>query len=506
MNAYDQKQDSRLSQLDESLLASHFNKILEQTLDEQILKDIQDFDDAAIPPKLEYAELHQKCSTFGMPIDKQSIEKIKICPCCCNIETKKYPLCTSSKQLTNYGPVIPLFFQYIHFLMLIMILFSGLGAVGEYYVVKANCSYKSHYKYDRCGINLATLVDSSLRNKREGFYMTISWINLAFMIFCEVLFYCFARMHLKLAEDIEKGRVSPADYTVMVYDIGPEEGSTEYLQSVVASLLSDDQKPLVDVVKVNVGKFEGNLVRIDNEIESFTRSLQAAERLLTSTELSAAKSKIIQKKIDSGRAQIEALVKKRKRYEEMIQNEPSFKQNSIAFVTFLMQDQAKLVAHAQSRMRQLKRIVTRFFWCCAKKKVHYIRRADEPDDIKWKFIGYTRSQRMITLVISYAITFAIIICSFGLQFAIRYTQKTFLTSANDEGTTWTNSIRVQGLQLLSSAMIGIFNKLLASITLQLSRYEKHLTTSQFLTSHTKKLILFQVMNSAGCAVFLFLLP
>lgn len=506
MDVYGHSQDSSLNQIDESLITSHYKKVLEEALGGQILKDIQDFDDAAIPPNLAFAELHHKCSSIGMPIDRKARDKIKICPCCCDIETQKYPLCISSKSITKYGAAIPLFFEYSHFLIMLSILFSALGAVGGYYVIRANCSRKNSYKYNRCGINLSTLVDSSLRDKSKRFYATISWINLGFLLVCLVVFYIFARRHLKNAEDIEKDHVSPRDYTVMIYDIGPDEESKEYIENFVMSLLTEEQKSLVDIVKINIGKFEGNLIRLDKEIDACMRSLNAAEKVLADEELTENKQKIIQNKVLNGKSQLEFLRKKRLRYESRIKNEPSFKHNSIAFVTFSMQDQAKIVTQAQNRRRQIKRIIFKLIWCCSKKKIHYIRRAEEPDDIAWKFIGFTRYQRLMTLIVSYAITLGIIICSFAIQFCIRYLQSSFLNSNTDESTTWTNSIRVQLMQLISSSMIGIFNKILASITLKLSRYEKHLSTTQFLTSHTKKLIVFQVMNSAGCAVFLYLMP
>ena len=63
------------------------NDYFASKLERDILRDIENYDINKIPPSMEHAQLHAECCKFGQPIQNLEMEKVKFCPCCCNIET-----------------------------------------------------------------------------------------------------------------------------------------------------------------------------------------------------------------------------------------------------------------------------------------------------------------------------------------------------------------------------------------------------------------------------------
>lgn len=482
---------------------------------EQTLNQILAFDPNQMPPNLEIAQLHRDSARISTAIDGQDGQNHKICPCCCAVGTLQYPLCTPSSEIKNYGPAIPMFFQFSKYLILLAVILFLCSCYGQYEIIRSNCLSKKNYKYNRCGWNLVTLIDVSLRDAGKRYYTNSRYLNLGMNILCLVVLYLLHRAQLRLADDVDKDHLSPADFAVVATHLKEEEANELYVKNYIDSLMQRKGKTPVEILKVNFGRYEGNLVRLERDIQDTEQSLchfqklleaDAAAKLVISISSSAENTldrQSLEQKRTAMQTKLSDLKAKLQRYKDSLSMDRSLRDNSVAFVTLKTQAQALSVLSTQNTRTQYLSVLSRL--CGCKKRVLVWERPAEPADYKWKFMGFSILKQAKTVLVAWSICFLLICLSFGIQLGIKLLQKSYVDSLGDTGT-WATSLWVQITQLAATLAVGLINKALALVTLRLSRYEKHLTTSDFLVSHTKKLIVFQFANSAGIAVVLLMLP
>jgi hypothetical protein len=151
-------------------------------------------------------------------------------------------------------------------------------------------------------------------------------------------------------------------------------------------------------------------------------------------------------------------------------------------------------------------LFSKFRKCMKAKRVHLIQQAPEPDDVKWKFIGHSPFSRGLSILYSVLVMSLAVAASFGIQIGIRIIQKKQINKYLVDSHLWTTNMIVQGIQLCSSMMVSLLNVVIVTVSIKMSKYEKHLSHSMFNLSHTRKLVFIQFINTAGIALGLSYLP
>ena len=483
---------------------------LRSKLERDIVKELENYDVHKIPPKMEDAMTHRICCNFGQKHENMEVEKIKICPCCCNIESMPYYMSIDTEDLEICGPVIPLFFQFTKSLTVLCLIMCLFAAVGQYYIIKANCAVGS--KFEGCGYNIKTLVSSYNRDllDKPDYVKFISYfVEIPVLILMTIFFYNIHKRAIKLKEKIDKGMITASDYTVMMYDIAPENESLEYIQNYIDQILFRSAKVPAKIVKLNIGKFEGNYARLIKEKHDVTSAFKSIQEhveknkdklsnvLKTGLELKL-------KMLDNTKRSLE---KKILAYSDRIKKNPGFAQNSIAFISFRFMAQAESLFEMDSATTKTRWILSKMLPCfTGRVKFHYLKQAPEPDDVKWKFIGFSPIQRFFTYMNSYIVTFFAICVSFGIQMGVRILQFIIIKALNGNNPSLFKRCQIFGLTILSSLLLAVTNIVLASISMKMSRYEKHLSHSMFTLSHTRKLIVLQFINTVGIVIGLTYVP
>ena len=194
---------------------------------------------------------------------------------------------------------------------------------------------------------------------------------------------------------------------------------------------------------------------------------------------------------------------KLKKYRQKMAKESFLKENSIAFVSFKTQAQAECVFMLETQRMKIRWLFAKFFPCFCQRKGHYIHQAPEPDDVKWKFIGYSAAQRTWSILVSYIGTLFVVGAAFAIQLWLRYITT---NKVNQESDDIMVNLSIHALQWASALLVTVVNGLIVKLAFSLSSYEKHLSYSMFTLSHTRKLIFTQFVNSAGVPVALIFLP
>ncbi len=447
---------------------------LQTKLEREIIKALDSYDQFQIPPSLEDALFHSDCCKYGQRQDLTSADEYRICPCCYNMKTMPFSMCTPTDQLVFSGATIPLFFQLSKFLIFYTSILSLFAMVSEYFIVKANCTLLPHGQ--RCGRTLATLLDYQVRDKHltefDYFsrYLLVVMTGLGFLAFA-------------------------ADYTIMMYDIAPENESKEYIENYLNSLMRANNMSPVEVMKINIAKFEGNILRLQNELKDLYEAEAALHRCLKRDKSLQQKTMLFLKlKLIQDRQK--AALDRIEHYKEKIDEKPKFLRNSIAFVSLRTQRQVENFAVFDTIARKIRWQFSKILSLNKTQKIHYISQASEPDDIKWKFIGYTTFRRGLTYLVS---NLAILAAVFGclLLHSFIHNQKLTIESRYSKASTsfW-DVVALKAVGIVCGSFTSIINFLLTSLAVKLSRYEKHLSFSMYELSLTRKLTLLHFTNSA----------
>ncbi len=243
-------------------------------------------------------------------------------------------------------------------------------------------------------------------------------------------------------------------------------------------------------------------------MDSLQQSIVALEKHMASNEQSLKKDRLAdqRQRLNEMLERKRMIETKKEYYKLIIEKNEDFKHNSVAFVSFECQSQMKAVSACDTNLRTFAWVVSKAMPCLFKRKIHLVVQAPEPDDIKWKFIGYSLLRRSLSFFVSFTVMLVVLSLSFFAQMSIQILKNKQLQSlAKENPTTWRIVLgRVIGIS--SGVFVSVSNILLVTLSMKLSRYEKHLSHSMFILSHTKKLVLLQFINSACIAVALTYLP
>lgn len=429
-----------------------------------------------------------------------------ICPCCCRIKFKPYSICTSSKKVTNYGPVIPLYFHLYRFATLLCIVMIFSATYNEYLIVKSNLLEPT--EDGKIQWSPSIFVNPALRNSGEFGQKWRDWspyinsITCLVMIICSFLFYSYQH---NLAFNIDENGITASDFTVMINNVH-EDDPDEMIRDYIYERLNKSSLPNVKIVKINRANYRGNLYRLQEQIENQEDLVENISEQIK--KLEGKEKEMLVKKLRQVEDKRIQLLEKKNEYEDHIKNHEDFKYNAKAFVTLSSMKEAEIVLmSADGHYTSLCRDIAMFFFpCCfSKRKPYVIKEAPEPNDIKWKFIGYSRSHKNKTVIISTFIMNIILIFSLLLQLGVKILQK-HITEKQGKNTRWKAYGGIRALNFGVSILISFINYILGVVADRLSRYEKHISLSHFYASLAKKIIISQVINSGILAFILFTIP
>ena len=74
-----------------------------------------------------------------------------------------------------------------------MFFYTLAGIYGQYEIIKANCRSKSRFRYNKCGINLTTVIDATLRDSRLTFQLYSQYVNFGVLLISIGLLYVLNR-------------------------------------------------------------------------------------------------------------------------------------------------------------------------------------------------------------------------------------------------------------------------------------------------------------------------
>jgi hypothetical protein len=450
------------------------------------------------PPLLDEALLHAACTRFGR-LPPEPAPELRLCPCCCCLEPTPLPVCAPLEALDASGPVVPLFLDFSQFLIRLTCFFCLFAAVGQYYIIKANCEKMGG---TACIFDYQTLSDYRQREFIRFRFM-FQDISAAFLIGNLVVyvwaFFNFHKRAIKLKEKIDKGMITASDYTVMMYDIAPENESKEYIQNYMAELLGPQARLAANVARVNVAKFEGYLQRLVEEAAGLQQAIERLEQRLAASESAGLRAALAE--LQERKRQVEA---RQEAQRWQMEERPELRQNSVAFVSFEQPWQAAAVAARDTRLRLAGWLLSKALPGLFRHKRHLVVQAPEPDEVHWRLAGFSLWRRALGFGVSFAVMLLVLCASFFAQMGIQQL-KNSQQQARQQPTA-ARLLLARAVGVSSGVFVSVTNVLLVALSAKLSKYEKHLSHSMFILSHTKKLVLLQFINSACIAVALTYLP
>lgn len=202
------------------------------------------------------------------------------------------------------------------------------------------------------------------------------------------------------------------------------------------------------------------------------------------------------------------MIKYLEKYEKALKSNPAFGYNNVAFVTLnseKIKDDYLMAARHEKRsyFYSIYLIFQKIF--CSSKLPYKMSRAPEPDDIKWTNIGFSDSSRRKTVYLSSLVMYLVLFVSLLVQFYIKVFEKKIVSDYKDSEN-WYHKTGIKALNIIASVMITIINAVLTMLATGLSNYELHISKTGFYTSHTKRIVLAQIVNTGFVTFFLYYLP
>lgn len=294
------------------------------------------------------------------------------------------------------------------------------------------------------------------------------------------------------------------------------------------------------IVKINFASFNGNIQKMEEDIgaleeleaEIMTYLYEEGFTAETATELNPASAEKDenneneiapsrkvkpnisledQKQLEDKLKKIEkdrkVLIAKKGKYEKSLETNASFGYNNLAFVTFnsekIKDDYLKAAQNDYGWLYRLYKSFQHMF--CRSKKPFKITRAPEPEDIKWKNIGFSSSSRIRTFWFSALVMNLVLFVSLIFQFYIKVWEKAIVGKYQNSDK-WFHIQGIRGLNILTSVLITVINSILTFLATKLSKLELHISKTGFYTSHTKAIVKAQIVNTGFVTFLLYYLP
>lgn len=470
---------------------------VESQQEQDLLEKVLRFDENAMPPKLDLAMVHYKCNKFGQEKISFDVETFNFCACCGSMEQAEYNLTDPTDSFDFYGPTMPLFFHLAKMLSLLSLLYGLAGLYVQVNIFQENTRVRPDLPAMDRIFNTNSMDKETYYTKAANFIFPCLWI------FTVVYYFFIHDKQTRLADKIKKKRPTASDYTIMIHNIEPHEQKFDYILGQIKKrifLNSIGESVNIEIERINYGMFEGNLIRHEIKIRKNKVAIEALEAKLSS-EVDPKLKTSFENKLKSARKILADYIKSYEKYKKICETDKEKGKFSIAFVTLANPTQARLINPVTTQTY----VLSRMFPCFYREKVHIILPAHEPDDIKWKFIGYSPFDTFWSVVCSYTWYSLTVLISFVIQLGIKLFQSWWSSSVTPKISSNPRVLTMLNLPFISSFAVNVLNFLVILITSKLTRAERHLSNSDMILSHARKLIWLQFFNSAGFPVALWIL-
>lgn len=470
-----------------------------------MISKILAFDENQIPPALDLAYNHRNCNLFGKKSSNLDLESLTYCPCCASVKQVQYPLCVPTNELDSYGPVIPLFFQLFKFLIIMTIVYLVVGLYVEYNIVIANCTValadKSR-RWEGCPFTLATLIDTSERDKDRRFFQKDLYITPALWLASVILFVCYHYFERKLVQKIKHDNVMISEYTIAIYQLRSDELSDSYIRQLLNenACVDEGQEVKLDIAKICIAQYSGNIVSKEMLMEETLEKVNVLEAKIES-EKDETNKKEFQMRLDETKMEAENLEVKLARYRKKIDgNKLNRNESSVAFVTFNTPSEARKIRLVST----VKWILGEVFPCFFEVNSHTILAADEPDDIHWPRVGIEKTNSFLRSIGAHLLIWFAMFVFFAIQLGSVIVQS-YIKRLVEAKVSNKLLVTILSYPMLPSMVTQILNYLIIALATRLTKKEKHFSISEGTLSLTRKLIWIQFINSAGFPIALHLL-
>ena len=459
---------------------------------------VKSYEPSRIPPSIEDAELHFRCSRFGW-VDRSQLGQARICTCCFGTEAEPYSADTLPETIKTSGATIPLFFQLSKHLILVSAFLCLYAAIGQYFIVQANCFPQPPAKpIPECGFNLVTIFNFKQRDSLNYSYKIFAEVSmLCILILIFVGFRKFLARSQSIEHEIEKDFRSASQYTVVIYGLREDQRNVQYITGYINALMKANNKEEVSVVKISaasqdcqIGFKQKRIEQLEEEMKQFAGYKDKSQNP-KQVDVLLAKIERDQRMIDELKGEIANLQK-------VDQARPKDDiESTVVFVTMRWKEDVLKVTELDNTVRQLKWD----FFMCRKKlnmcvgnySIHYLKQAPEPQDIIWKNIGVSGMRRTFSVGISYVLAIlAILICSY-FHFQFYQFRQEIENSDNRRGLVYHLMFNFSGI--LGGLLIQITNVVVMLIIEYLAHFERPESLSDRTHSLTVKLIILQLINA-----------
>ena len=440
----------------------------------------KNFDPYKIPPSLSLAELFWRATGIGR---KHPDPKNK-CPLSKKHYKIPYSLLKHPFTVTEYGTSIPLYFQFVSFAVTMWIfMFIAFYQIGATFR-KVYCKRYTAVSGEHCSLfNTHSWMTGSVHRFTDEDFKEVRTTFLDNYVFSSVIFYlmfafCYFfnwRQYVFIKKiEAKHNCESSSEFTLMIQDVVMEEPEV-YVRDYIQELLNDFGNPECQIKKVNIAYYEGIFKKIEKIKEHLSKQ-RLALRMKSNYAERADEDKImgiydkletnIEKKLDK----IEKLEKIRKSQTRFIEES---RKHAIAFVSFSTNLEKDMVLHCYN-VRHC-HILARAFFCCKKKPDYRISLPPEPDDVQWRYVGYTDFQRIWSYIWTKPIIILLLPASLVFAFAFKYLTALLMKINGD------NLFYHYLIYLFNYLVTRYFNEFVHYAFSNLQKHEKELNKHSYLS-------------------------
>ena len=434
------------------------------------------YDPYQIPADIVMARLHNQCNRFGRPPDLMNKESVVLCPCCHKARPEEVPLSLPCSKLDFSGPTLPMLFQFTKYLACLGLGYLVIGIYLHYRYIQVHCVLMSEYRPGiSCPSKLGDFIPQYDHEQMSHVTPVWPWI-IVFTFLVTVTFYWRQDV---LAKSIRRReRFSAADYTIMIQELNASQMNEEYLLTVLMRHAPDTQ---IDIEKITYFTCRGAQKLAQHELQEEREHL---DRLTGKLE----KCEDLEQRTGLERTLVMAEKHVKKLAESRLLKANISEINSIAFITLKTIEQASQV----SRTSLLRYYLYQWFFCCHKRKVHWVEQAPEPEDVNWKAAGVSFKLKIISSLLSSLITIASFIVIGWVYYELHQLDR-YIYSCKHQNKTWAKVLFP--IMWMTPTVMVIINKLLISVAELMVHLETHVTENQRIVSLTRKYYKLQLWNT-----------
>lgn len=420
-------------------------------------------------------------------------DQVKKCECCMfPLTGEPFNYFESLDALAELGSSFPLFFILTKSILFYMAVVFCVACIAC--LVANIIQQKAHLWNDPAGLTYLTfgnygdpwgVEDNS---NQVPYWQPILHLISAFLLIAFAPF--ISKILLNKSVEFDLNLTTPSDFTLWIKGL-PKEYTAEELEEF---FITKSKQSSVRIVNINSAYDIREFVKVSKSLLEWETTLEFIKNFKQENPGNYPKKGFLCFKKDyPSESECEKNIEELNKKEELFSNSLNEQQTSVAFVTFVSQIDARVLAK-QFRMSNLKKFLVSLKMKVIKSqnrlfKKHFIttEMAPEPSDVYWENLsaGYlTKQTRRI-------ITYSIALLTIGITFIILFFVKNYQKyNSNTQG-----SVKYVGSAFSSLLVIAI--NILLSISIRIyTKEEMHHTWSTYNLSVAQKLVIALFLNTA----------